>query len=222
MSRLKRTLGAIFVRVDQVIGEIENQEAVIAAAIDDHARKITRAKVECSRLSEQATKVAGQVEALGEKHALWESRAIREADKNESRALACIQQAELAAQQIERLAKMEVDYRNAVEKMAREIRKGETQLQELRQKHQLLKARQLTADAMGQFREIDGAHIDDIEASFDRWEVKIGHAEYDASPELFDVEAADLEGVFVREENEVRLRARLDELRDHSGAGTHE
>lgn len=221
MSRIKRTLTSLFFKVDQVVGEIENHDALIQAAIREQQGKLAAARFECNRIAKRSKQLDDEIQALEKKKAQWEQRAINESLEASSdnstlnkreRALACIQQAEGLSEQISRRKEMASQYRAAAEKMMTEIKNGAEDLEELKQKHQFMKARQVTADALGRFGDIGSSRLESMETSFDRWEVKIGQTEFFPEIDLVAYDTQDLEKVYATKENEARLEERLSEI----------
>lgn len=212
MSGITRTLRSLFYRVDQVVGEIENHDALIEAAIREQQKKLSAARVECNRITTQGQKVNSQIEELETKRSRWQERAIKEAESNEERALACLQQHEKLGEQIERLTSMANQYASANQKLREDIKRGEAELLELKQKHQLMRARQSTADALGKFGDIGETRMDEVESSFDRWEVKISQGEFANTDTFIDAELDDLERTYVAEETEADLKTKLQQL----------
>ncbi len=212
MSGISRTLRSLFYRVDQVVGEIENHDALIEAAIREQQKKLSAARVECNRITSQGEKVKAEIKDLAAKQSRWQERAVKEAESNQERALACVQQYENLGEQIQRLTEMEKQYGSANLKLREDIKRGETELLELKQKHQLMRARQSTADALGKFGNVGETRLDEVESSFDRWEVKISQGEMNAGETLIDAELDELERDYMAEETEVELKKKLEQL----------
>ena len=212
MSGIKRTLRSIFYRVDQVVGEMENHDALIEAAIREQQKKLSAARLECNRIIKQSEKTRGQVRELTARRDKWQARAINEAPNDEERALACLQQRENLDEQIIRLRQMDSQYESANQKLREDIRRAETELVALKQKHQLMRARQSTADALGKFGDVGETRLDEVESSFDRWELKISQGELNANESFIDSDADGLECVYVKEESQAELKIKLKAL----------
>lgn len=228
MSGFKRTITSLFYKVDQVVSEIENHDALIQSAIREQQTKLVAARVECSRINKRSNQLRTEIQELEVKRDKWEQRAVLESTKestkgdsgqdvNKERALACVQQAQSLTEQMSRLSHMSDQYGVAVEKMTAEINTAAQELDGLKQKHQFMRARQATADALGRFGDIGSTRLDNVETSFDRWEVKIGHADLTSDIEHIETEAQNLERVYVKEENAQKLEARLAELLTKQG-----
>lgn len=212
MSVFKRSITTLFSKVDQVVGEIENHDALIVAAIKEQRKKIAAAKVELSRVKKHEEKLKEQIQQLKAKETLWAQRAVKEAAIDEEKALACMQQRANANEETSKLKGMLQQYSSTADKMLQDIKRGDTELAELTQKHQIMRARQSTAEALNNMTHLGGTCLDDLETSFDRWEVKISQGEVNLESNIIDVEANNLEQVYIKEENQLHLKAQLAEL----------
>ena len=209
MTLLKRTFTSITAKIDQLVGEIENHDALIQAAIKEQKKKIATAKVQLRRLQDSEHRLREQIAQLKMNERQWTDRASKEAGDDESKALSCLQRRQKIRLQLEKLTGMSREYQQSSVKVKANIAQCEDDLVSMMQKHQMLRARQSTAEAM-QIIDRDGnANLDDIEASFDRWEIKIAQGEY--LLDRFD-ECDELEQDYLSEENELELRAQLADL----------
>jgi phage shock protein A len=122
----------------------------------------------------------------------------------------CLQRRQGIAKQQQKLQLMRDEYRSSRQRMKKDIGHCEEELANMMQKHQVMRARQSTAEAMQIIERSNSASLEDIENSFDRWEVNIAQGEYsvDRAEESFD----ELEQEYLEEENEQQLRYELAEL----------
>lgn len=209
MSILRRMYTTVFAQVDQMVGEIENHDALIKAALADQRKKIAAARVQLARLQASEQRVSRQIEELEQKDKNWTRRAADEAEQDEEQALICLQRRQRVREQIGRLSDNRDTYRQAARKMSADIARCDEQLSSLGQKHELLKARQSGADALNVINDVSGSSIDELETSFDRWEVRIAQGEFGAD----SFEPVDsLEEEYLGHENEEALRAELSKL----------
>ena len=177
MSFIRRLSTTLFARIDQVVGEIENHEALIQAAIVEQRKKIAAAKVQLSRIQANAGRVAQQIEHLEQEENNWASRALGEAAKDESRALACMQRRQQVREQIGRLQQGKQEYQQAADKMLRDITHCEQVLGSMSQKHEIMRARQSSADALNVINQLGDTPVDELDSNFDRWETRIAQQE---------------------------------------------
>ena len=90
--------------------------------------------------------------------------------------------------------------------LARNVREGEARLEEMSQRHTLMRARQSTAEALNASIQAGDDSLHRMEDSFDRWEVRILQDEMAADS---DALPDPLEHEFSSAENEQALRAEL-------------
>jgi len=148
MSLFKRLSTTITSQVDQFVGEIENHDAVIQAAMTEQRKKIARAKVQLVKVANSEKSIAEKISTSKEKEQVWGRRAIECAETDEQQALLCLQRRQTLAEQLKRLVTAQEEYRLATSKMTTDINHCEEELHKLVQKHELMRARQSSADAI--------------------------------------------------------------------------
>lgn len=212
MSIFRRLSTTLFSRIDQVVGEIENHDALIQASIGAQRNKLATAKVRLSRIQSQEERIARQIEGLHEGRRRWAQRAVQAAKEDEQRALACMQRRHQCQDAIKPLEKSLVQYRDSRMRMMADIHHCEEMIRNMGQKHALLRARQASAEAVNAVNEIGVSELDQLENSFERWEVRIAQEEL-AAPALGPLYADDgLEQDYRRREDDAQLREELAQL----------
>jgi phage shock protein A len=215
MSIIKRISTSLFTSIDQMVGEIENHDALIKAVISEQRKKLASARVQLRRVREKEKKARKDISDLTLKHQTWARRAVEAAGAetpDEEKALACLQRRQSTEAQIERLKSMEREYHQAGEKMSAEIKRAEEELRNMEQKHQLMRARQTSVDAVNVVNSSSVSDLEELDTSFERWEVRLAQGEYLAGGNLFEEEVDELEQSYVSEENRVSLRLELEAL----------
>jgi len=206
MSLFKRLSVTLASSIDRVVGEIENNDAVIQATLTDLRRKVATAKMRLTRVHRQAARLREQIQAYQEDEQRWGERALEAAKTDEARALECVRRRQQSRQQAQQLEQGRQQYQLTAEKLARNVREGEARLEEMSQRHTLMRARQSTAEALNASIQAGDDSLHRMEDSFDRWEVRILQDEMAAdSAALPDP----LEHEFSSAENEQALRAEL-------------
>lgn len=205
----KRTFTSLYSKIDQMVGEIENHDALIQAAIAEQKGKIASAKIQLRRLQENSQRTQEQIAQLSSNEKQWTQRAAKEASGNEEQALACLQRRQKIRQQIDKLRHIQREYEHSATSVKSNITQCEDDLARMVQKHQILRARQSTAEAMQIIDSGPENQQRNLESSFDRWEVKISQGE--VSTEYYN-EVDILEQDYLSEENEQDLRAQLADL----------
>ncbi|HSH42882.1 MAG TPA: PspA/IM30 family protein [Arenicellales bacterium] len=209
MSILKRLSATMFSRVDQVVSEIENHDAVIESAIRDNRRALAKARVRFNRLEADGRRLAQRLEDLRTREAQWTHRAQNTADQHEQTALRCLQKRRECRRQITATEQALAEHRKAESRLAKELEIIEERVTQIGQQRNLMRSRQSTAEAMRTFKALEDSTYVDIDDTFERWEVKIAEAEL-ASGERDDSD--DLEQDFIEAEELANLREELKEL----------
>ena len=209
MSMFKRIFTSVSASVDQLVGEIENHDALIAAAIREQRKKLAAAKVQLRHLQDREQRAAHDIAALQAKCQQWQHRAVKVATDDESRALACLQQRQQLIARIDRLEGYRNQYLQTGRKMTADIARCEDELRNLQQKHELFRARQSSSDASCVLDSLSDIVSTDISASFERWDASIIEKELMAPMEE---EMDNLELTFADVENREALESELAEL----------
>ena len=81
------------------------------------------------------------------------------------------------------------------------------------QKHELMRARQSSMDAKSAIHDIGGIGLDELQTSFERWEIKLAQGEY-ITGDMGDVDV--LEQEYVSQEQEASLKIELEALLSES------
>ncbi|ROS00358.1 phage shock protein A (PspA) family protein [Sinobacterium caligoides] len=209
MSIVKRLSTTLISRIDNLVGDIENHEALIKAAIDEQKKKIAAAKIQLRKIKVSETHTVERLEAEAERTLKWQQRALKEAEHDESKALLCLQRRQKGLEQQAKLREMVAEYRVTRERVAQDVAQCEGALKSLMQKHELMRARQSSVDAMSAINETGGADFDHLQASFDRWEIRLAQGEM-GDRELDSIDL--LEQEYRADENDQVLRLQLAEL----------
>jgi phage shock protein A len=195
--------------IDQLVGEIENHEATISATIKEHSRKLAAARVQLNRLRATQNRLSEKRSQLAQEDQRWSNRAKSESANDEDKALLCLQKRQQVREKIDRLTRNIAVYERTASKMEGNLVQREEEIRALKQKHELMRARQTSVDACSRLDDVNDTLVDDLETSFDRWETRI------AQHELFDADYAspdELEQSYLRQEERDNLKAELAEL----------
>jgi phage shock protein A len=206
MSIIKRLSATLVSNIDRVVGEIENNDAVIQATLTELRKKVAAAKVRLAQVHRQEVNLNRQIEKRRADEQLWGERAIEAASTDEARALECVRRRQACRQQAQRLEQGQQHYQLTAEKLARGVAEGEERLAEMGQKHTLMRARQSTAEALSAANQAGDDFLQQMEDGFDRWEVKILQEEMAVdSDDMLDP----LDREFSNSENDQALRDEL-------------
>ncbi len=209
MSIFKRLSTTIATQLDHVVGEIENHDAIVKASISDLKKKIVEAKVRLDHVRNETNQLQNQVSQHQTDAKRWQSRAIECAQTDEQKALSCVSRARQCEQQISQLESAVNQYQQSAKKLDQDIKTAENRARELKQKHDLMRARQSSCATLKVTQETDEDLTSMLCDTFDRWEIKLRQTELsiDAQPHIDS-----LEQEFVQQEQEDELRHALDDL----------
>ena len=206
MSVIKRLSATLVSNIDRVVGEIENNDAVIQATLSEMRRKVATAKVRLAQVHRREANLDRQIRQRRKDEQLWGARALEVASTDEAKALECVRRRLQCRRQAEKLEQGQQHYQLTAEKLARGVEEGEERLAEMGQKHTLMRARQSTAEALHAANQAGDDSLQQVEDSFDRWEVKILQEEMTMdSDDMLDP----LDREFTHSENEQLLRDEL-------------
>lgn len=209
MSIIKRLSTTLVSRIDQVVGEFENHEALVRASLSEIRTRVAQARVRYSRIHREAAQLRDQLAGSRENAARWRQRATQCADSDEKRALDCLERARQCDQEAERLARLGNEYTETEAKLKASIQTMERRLAELDQKHNVLRARESASVALSATGPGSGSELARLEGTFERWEENV------LGEELahMTVPATDtLENTFLEEERNHSLQEELREL----------
>lgn len=206
MSIIKRLSATVASRIDQVVGEIENHDAVAQATIRDMRKKVAEAKIRLAQLRRETERVEGQIQEQTENAERWRRRAVEVAASDEAKALDCVNRRRHCQQQVQRLEQSLGQYQQGADKLARDIAGAEQRLAAVQQKVALMRARESTSSALHATSDSNVDIAQFLDDTFDRWEISITQAELaiDNHPVMDPVEHD-----FVKAEQKEALREEL-------------
>ncbi|MFP4611085.1 MAG: PspA/IM30 family protein [Thiohalophilus sp.] len=209
MSIFKRLSTTLVSRIDQVVGEIENHDAVVQATLDDMRKKVAEARVRLGQVHREETRLREQIREQQENAERWRKRAVESAKEDEDRALECVSRRRHCQTQAEKLQQSLNQYQQTSEKLSADIASTEQRLAEVKQKLTLMRARQSTSSARKASIETQSDAAKLLEDTFDRWEINVSQAELmlDDNPVVDPVERK-----FIMREQQDELKEELSAL----------
>jgi len=213
MSLFKRISSTVSASIDQVVGELENHDAVIEATIHDLKKKIAAAHIRHERVQAEASTLQKQIKQNHSDAKRWRQRATDCATDDEKKALSCIRRARQCEQQAIELEESYLQYSHTAEKISQDIQNTESRARDMKQKHDLMRARQSSCNAMKATRHSSVDTVTELDNTFERWELKLRGSEI--MSDSFDQKTTydSFEQEFTEQEEAEGLRAELDELR---------
>jgi phage shock protein A len=189
--------------IESLLDQVENQEAVARASIQDIEQGAARVRGHRKRCERRIAELEARLDALATESELWKQRAARFRDDRE-KALECVRRHLACAQsRTAHLAELE-QQRCLRDKIALDQQAIDAKLIELRTRCAALSSRQARCAAES------GPHsAADVERVFDRWEARLDGAEgvIEGAPSV-DYFAQALG----REEDRVRTEAELERI----------
>ena len=210
MSIFKRISSTISARVNNLVGEIENHDAVMEAAINESRRATAQAKVRLSRTERERAQLQQKISELQGKQQKWRDRALACADNEESKALSCLQQEKSCASQVSQLTAILKQQDALLAKLRNDIAKAESKLSQINHQRNMMRSRESAASALNAMAHADVADNIDINDTLERWEAKIIESELDLETQQ---PMDDFEYQFTEQENLEELRAELQQLK---------
>ncbi len=209
MSIFKRISASFVASIDQVVGDIENTEAVVKASLDEQRRKLSAAKLQRNRILAEERALQHRLNEAVAEVSRWEERAVSVAPSDEQKALQCLERREQSKRNVESLGAALADYQSNLARFNQNLEQSEATLDELRRKHSLLKARQASVPVQDACAISGQGSAQELEGAFDRWELSIAEKELIVE----DADAPDaLERDFSDQEKQAKLRAELASL----------
>jgi len=207
MKLIKRLSTSITATLDSAVGQLENHDAIVEASIKQTRQSVAKTKARINTLRQQQTAYQRQLTEAREQYDLWTDRAAKLAQSDQAKALQCVARRNQCEADIGRLNFSEKQQSDLIREVSANLQTLQTKLDEMTQKHNLMRSRQTVADVN---RAVAYANSDDsLSETFERWESAVLEHEFAVSDacarDFLDVE-------LTREEDEVDLLAQLAQI----------
>jgi phage shock protein A len=209
MNSLKRIFVSIKGQIDNVADEFENHEALAGVAIKDLQTIASKTRLHLHRISKMSEHYQSQLQEQQEQARIWSERAVKTKQENEQKALQCVKRVRQAQRQIQVLEQQCQETEAQELKIRNDLNAIQEQLQTLKNKKEILAARQNRAGIQEVLMDTNGNSFQDAQNIFERWEGSVVSAEFE-TPEQIDIDS--FSSKFEQEEDELELKAMLDEL----------
>jgi len=213
MRILKRWTAGLTSRVDWMVSQVENQEALVNSALRDARQSTARAKVQLGRVHQDGAQLRQRIQNEEELVETWRKRAIQAGEKDEAKAIECLRRSKRAEQLVVQLTQRLVDHEQIEQQLIKDVRNMEEQLRALAEKRNLMRTRQSRAEAVKTIQGNAGVISTDLDDIFERWETRVTEKEIAGS---CNIQLDPLEENFVSQEEENALRDELNELLGNS------
>lgn len=216
MNSFKRIFVGIKTQIDSVADEFENHEALAGVAIEELQEIASKTRLHLHRVSKMSEKYQQQLIEQQDQAALWSERAIKMRKQDEQKALQCVKRLRQVKRQVQSLEKQCEESTAQEEKIRADIELIQEQLQSMKNKKEILAARQNRANIQESLGDGRSGSLKDVQSVFQRWEGTVVSSEF-AVPEQ-GVDEDSFAKPFEQEEDELDLKAMLDELTEQSNS----
>lgn len=209
MKIIKRWTAGLTSRVDWMVSQVENQEALVNSALRESRQSAARAKVQLGRVKQDGQRLR---QKLGEAELAtvnWRDRAIQTGETNEEKAVECLRRSKRAEQLVGQLRQRLAEHEQVEHQLGKDVRAMEEQLQALVEKRNMMRTRQSRAEAVKNIHGSSEALATGLDDIFERWETRVTENELAGA---CCVETDPFEDAFVSEEEEADLRSELNDL----------
>ena len=210
--KLKRLAARVSASFDDALNRIENHEAVAECVIRDAREAVAKIQLERNRAQKELSLLTSREAEAIEAEERWKQRALEVAERDEAKALACLQRAEQSVQQQQTSQGQIKELQALVAELDQALKTAESQLQSLRTRRAALAARGAASRSRSKAQQIAD---EDRCGVFERWEAAVLTDELSADVVTESVDSLALE--FNQAEESLRLKAQLRALRQTSG-----
>lgn len=209
MNSFKRLFVSIKSQIDHVADEFENHEALASAAIQDLQALAGKTRLHLHRVGKMSEHYQKQLQEQQEQARLWSERAVKVRQEDEQKALQCVKRLRQTQRQITLLEQQYQESSAQEAKIRNDLNAIQEQLQILKNKKEILAARQNRASIQEALQDMGGAPLQEVQSIFDRWEGSVISTEYEIPNHI---ETDSFASAFEQEEEEQALKMMLDEL----------
>lgn len=207
MKKLKLWTASIVSGFDTVISKVENHESVVTSSIQELQEAAAHSKVKLNRLKQEIQRMRSKLTELKQNRERWNERALslRETDKN--KAVECLRHRKRVEAEISHLENEIPTHANLANTIESDLRKLQNKIDDLKLRKRAFSTRASRAQAMKICGNTEGISGEQLEDTFERWEMKLAETEISS-----DISIDTLEDEFIREEERSALLLELEGL----------
>lgn len=209
MSILKRLSTSVLSRVDRLVCDIEDHDAIVESALKDVRRNSAHAKVRLARVQADGKCLGERLEKLRDSERLWRERAVRSAGADREAALECTRRGRECGANAKRVESAITEHAAMETRLAKQVAKLDRRVEKVQEQRNLMRSRQSTAEALRTLQSIDYGGLN-VEDTFERWEVTIAEAEQEIGSPTDPMTMDHLEQRFIDQETRADLENELD------------
>ena len=208
MNLIKRLTTSVSATLENAVGELENHDAIVEANIKQTRQAVAKTQARLASLQQQQSNFESQLNVAREQIDLWESRAKSIAVTDEPKALQCLTRRNQSEAEVKRLTQAIDQQSTLITQVADNLNKLKTKLDEMSQRHNLMRSRQTVAEVNRAACKAD--HSQQLNETFERWEASVLDSELSIGAHSNN---DPLDAKFSREELSSELNAQLAELK---------
>jgi phage shock protein A len=209
MNIFKKIAISIQAGTEDLVGKLENHEAVAESMIEEMGKALALAKVQLNRIGSDRSLTEKKLIEIDKQVLLWKDRARRVAVTDESKAMECVWRIKLLQDENVRLKESLSELTGTELKLQQNINSLEDRLREIKRRKNSLLCRQSCSDALSLAEKFDSNSHDEISHTLERWESAIMVNEY-LNGET--VHCDELKQSCEKEEQAAALKNMLDEI----------
>jgi len=206
MNFIKRFTTTISASMDNAVGKMENHDAIIEATIKQTKQSAAKTKARINSLRHQLIQYENQHTEAETQHNLWSQRALKLADVDKAKALECLSRRNQCKASMDRLVVRIKQQQNLIDDVSNNLKKLQNKLDEMSQKHNLMRSRQAVADVNRAVRHV--STNESVNDTFERWESVVLENEV-----LEESNFDSLDAEFIKQESDAELLMQLAELK---------
>ena len=208
MSLIKRCTLSLKASIDNLVGQVENHEAIAESAIKELDRRLAKTRAKLAGLERAGNNLEAKKAELEKSINTWKERARKNKESDKDKALECLKRAKITEQELEAIQKQIERNQEVVIRLRSDISQFNQKHSDLKLKIKELSARDCRAQTMKLSSMLTADNTDDLDQLFERWEEKIDEREY------LDVQDPEdsFEREFIDEEQRKELEQELNEL----------
>lgn len=211
MKTIKRFMFGVSAKMEELVGQMENHEAVAASMIAEAQRSAAAARIQLGRVRADRDRLHTRLGQLTQSEKQWKVRARKMATENEDGAIECVRRIKQVRKDIEQTTRDAAEVDEVERKLRKVLAEIEDKIRLLRRKKHALRCRQSCAEAV-EVVSCDGlGRADEIDELLTRWETSVVEKEI-----RFDIDhhhdVDEFARTFENEEQRDELKQMLDEI----------
>lgn len=168
MNLFKRLTTSVTATFDNAVGQLENHDAIVEATIRQTKQSVAKTRARINTLCQQQRAYESQLADAQEQHGLWTERATKLAKTDQAKALQCVARRNQCQTEIKRLNQLIEQQHKLVHEVTLNQHKLQSKLDEMTQKHNLMRSRQTVANVNRAVAKSSSS--ENLDDTFERWE----------------------------------------------------